>query len=107
VRRAMLSVAGVNAQGYYNSNLLLVGTEKAMMNAADEVVVLADSTKFGRSSLAHICPLGDVDVLVVDDEISDEWRRRLEDAGVTIVVARADEGNGSAPADGQAGSSAT
>ncbi len=31
-----------------------------MMHAADEVIVVADSTKFGRQSLAHLCPLGDV-----------------------------------------------
>lgn len=91
VRRAVLSVAGINTQGYYNSNLLLVGTEKAMMSSADEVIVVADSTKFGRSSLAHLCPLGDVDVLVVDSEIHEEWRKRLQDAGVTLVLAGAND----------------
>ena len=87
VRRAVLSVAGVNTQGYYNSNLLLVGTEKAMMNSADEVIVVADSSKFGRSSLAHLCPLGEVDVMVVDFDIQDEWRKRLVDAGVSVTIA--------------------
>ena len=28
-----------------------------MMRAADEVIVVADSTKFGHQSLAHVCPL--------------------------------------------------
>ncbi len=52
-RRAVLSVSGVNEKGFYNSNLLLVGTEQAMMAAADEVIVVADSSKFGHSSLAQ------------------------------------------------------
>jgi DeoR/GlpR family transcriptional regulator of sugar metabolism len=86
-RRAVLSVAGVNDNGYYNSNLLLVETERAMMNAADEVIVVADSTKFGRTSLARLCDLGDVDVLVVDDDLSEEWRRRLTGSGIRLVVA--------------------
>ena len=55
VRQTVLSVAGINERGYYNSNLLLVETERAMMRAADEVIVVADSTKFGRQSLAHLC----------------------------------------------------
>ena len=55
VRRAVLSVAGVNDEGFYNSNLLLVETEQAMMKAADEVIVVADSTKFGCTSLARLC----------------------------------------------------
>jgi DeoR/GlpR family transcriptional regulator of sugar metabolism len=86
VRRAVLSVAGVNAHGYYNSNLLLVETERAMMKAADEVIVVADSTKFGRTSLACLCDLGDIDVLVVDDLIPDQWRDQLTSAGVRLVI---------------------
>ncbi len=51
VRRTVLSVAGINERGFFNSNLLLVETERAMMKAADEVIVVADSTKFGHQSL--------------------------------------------------------
>ena len=87
VRRAVLSVAGVNDRGYYNSNLLLVETERAMMQAADEVIVVADSTKFGRTSLSLVCPLNEIDVLVVDDQLSPEWRKKINDAGVRLVVA--------------------
>ncbi|MCO6457269.1 MAG: DeoR/GlpR transcriptional regulator [Pirellulaceae bacterium] len=87
VRRAVLSVAGVNERGYYNSNLLLVETERAMMQVADQVLVLADSTKFGRASLAHLCDLGAIDSLVVDDGISGQWQERITSAGVQLVVA--------------------
>ncbi len=87
VQRAVLSVAGVNPRGYYNSNLLLVETERAMMKAADEVIVVADSTKFGRTSLASLCELSEVDVLVTDDQIGDEWAAMLTEAGVRLIVA--------------------
>lgn len=87
VRRAMLSIAGANERGYYNSNLLLVETERVMMEAADEVIVLADSTKFGRASLAHLCELGRIDTLVVDEGMDDSWQSRLEEAGVRLIVA--------------------
>ncbi len=89
VRRAVLSVAGVNDKGYYNSNLLLVETERAMMRSADEVMVVADSTKFGRTSLAHLCGLGEIDTLVVDNEITEEWRSRIIAAGVQLAIAGA------------------
>jgi DeoR family fructose operon transcriptional repressor len=87
VQRAVISVAGITPLGYHNSNLLLVETERAMMKAADEVIVVADSSKFDRSSLALLCPLGEVDVLVVDSEISNSWQHRLTDAGVKLVIA--------------------
>jgi DeoR/GlpR family transcriptional regulator of sugar metabolism len=90
VRRAVLSVAGVGEQGYYNNNLLLVETERVMMKAADEVIVVADSTKFGRTSLARLCGLGDVDTLVVDHNITEDWRDRLLAAGVQLIVAESE-----------------
>ena len=83
VRRAVISVAGINERGCYNSNLLLVETERAMMTSAEEVIVVADSTKFGHRSLSQLCELKDIDVLVTDHEIKAEWRDRLAaDAGV-------------------------
>jgi DeoR/GlpR family transcriptional regulator of sugar metabolism len=87
VRRAVLSIAGANDLGYYNSNLLLVETERAMMKSADEVIVVADSTKFGHTSLAHLCGLGDIDSLVVDNDIAEDWRGKLTTAGVRLIIA--------------------
>src|SRR5436190_14385914 len=71
VRRAVLSVAGINERGCYNSNLLLAERERAMMTSAKEVIVVADSTKLGHRSLSQLCELKDIDVLVTDHEITD------------------------------------
>lgn len=87
VRRSVLSVAGITERGYFNSHLLLVETERAMMRAADEVIVVADSSKFGRQSLALLCELGDIDRLVVDHGVTEDWRSRLTAAGVDVLVA--------------------
>ena len=87
VQRAIVSVAGITERGCFNSNLLLVETEQAMMRAADEVIVVADSTKFGNQSLAQMCELTDINKLVVDHEITDEWRKRIKEAGIELFVA--------------------
>jgi len=87
VRRAVLSVAGINERGTFNSNLLLVETERAMIASAEQLIVVADSTKFGHTSLAQMCPLEEIDVLVTDNELATEWKERLEAAGVKLVVA--------------------
>ncbi|MCA9101736.1 MAG: DeoR/GlpR family DNA-binding transcription regulator [Pirellulales bacterium] len=87
VQTTVLSVAGITGEGYYNSNLLLVETERAMIAAADRVMVVADSTKLGRRSLAHLCELGDVGTLVVDEQITPEWQKTIRAAGVELIVA--------------------
>lgn len=87
VRKTVLSVSGINDRGFYNNNLLLVETERAMMQAAEEVIVVADSTKFGHQSLALLCALEEANRLVVDHEVAGEWREKLVTAGVQLLVA--------------------
>jgi DeoR/GlpR family transcriptional regulator of sugar metabolism len=52
--------------------------------------VVADSSKFGHTSLALLCGLSDIDALVVDGGITDAWRERLAAAGVRLLVAGAE-----------------
>ena len=87
VRKTILSVAGICDDGCFNNDLMLVETEKTMMRAASEVIVVADSTKFGRQSLTHLCQLNAVNHLVVDDGITDQWREKLRTADVDLIVA--------------------
>ena len=107
VRRAVLSVAGINERGCYNSNLLLVETERAMMTSAEEVIVVADSTKLGHTSLSHLCDLNAIDVLVTDHEITAEWRERVAAADVKLIVAESAGEASGLPKNGRQDASAT
>ncbi|MGE0376915.1 MAG: DeoR/GlpR family DNA-binding transcription regulator [Planctomycetaceae bacterium] len=86
-RRLVMSVGGITGAGLFNSNSLLVETERQMMEAADEVIVVADSGKLGHSELARLCPLDEVDRLVVDDGITDEWTQIVKEHGIELIVA--------------------
>ena len=93
VQQAFLSVAGITAKGLFNSNPLLVETERQMMRAADEVTVLADHTKVGRQALAFLCEVSAIDTLIIDHELSAVQRKLLKGAGAGVVIAGA-TGNG-------------
>ncbi|MCA9028819.1 MAG: DeoR/GlpR transcriptional regulator [Planctomycetaceae bacterium] len=86
-RRLIMSVGGITETGLFNSNSLLVETERQMMAAADEVIVVTDSSKLGHSELAHLCPLRDVDRMVVDKGITDEWKEIVKDHGIELIIA--------------------
>jgi DeoR/GlpR family transcriptional regulator of sugar metabolism len=92
VRKAVISAAGVHERGLYNSNLLLVNTQRAMIRAAEEVIVVADSTKFGHQSLAHICELREVNHFVVDNALSKDWRERITAAGAKLYLGTTNPG---------------
>src|SRR5437667_1805141 len=87
VRKAILGAGGIVSEGIYNSNLLLVETERRMMSCGQEVVIVADHTKFGRLALARLCGLEEVQHLVVDPGLPDEYRAVLDSAGVRIHIA--------------------
>ncbi len=91
VRKTILSTAAVCEEGFFNNNLLLIETERAMMRAGKEVIVVVDSSKFGNQSLGHVCSLGTVDHVVVDSLLSDEWRFKLTAVGVNLRIAEVDE----------------
>ncbi len=87
VHQTILSVGGITAKGLFNSNLLLVETERAMMHCADEVVVVADHTKMGRQALAFLCKVSDVDTLITDRVPGPEQSGWFESQGVKLLVA--------------------
>jgi DeoR family fructose operon transcriptional repressor len=87
VRKAILGAGGIVGEGVYNSNLLLVETERAMMSCGQDVMIVADHTKFGRLSLAFLCGLEAIGDLVVDPALAEGDRLMLEAAGVRVHLA--------------------
>ena len=85
VTQTIMSTGGITTKGLFNSNLLLVETERRMMRCADEVVVVADHTKIGRQALAFLCELKEIDTLIVDSQIKPEQRDLVKD--VRLIVA--------------------
>ncbi len=86
-RRLIMSVGGITEQGLFNTNSLLAETERQMIESADEVIVVADNSKFGHSELVHLGPLSLVDKMVVDSGTSEEWRTRIVESGIELIVA--------------------
>lgn len=94
VRRAVMGAGGIVADGVFNSNSLLVESERQMMRCAQEVLVVADHSKFGRLALTRLCGLDEIQGLVVDSGLSDEHRAMLAAAGVRTHEAAVGDGNG-------------
>ena len=87
VDKAFLSVAGIDQAGFYNSNLMLVETERTMSRIAAMTCIAADSSKFGKASLSRLCGLGDVQWMITDKALSDDWQKIMTAAGVELILA--------------------
>ena len=83
----VMSCAGLTQEGAFNSNQMMVDVERKMMEIADEVVLVADHTKIGRRSVARLCGLEDVDVLVTDAGAEPDARSWLGSLKAKVLYA--------------------
>jgi len=87
VTTTVLSAAGIADEGLFNAHLLLAETEQAMLRVAGRVIVVADSSKFGRKSLTLVAPLAEIDAFVSDEGLTDDWKARISAAGAELIIA--------------------
>ncbi|MCA2229460.1 DeoR/GlpR family DNA-binding transcription regulator [Nonomuraea aurantiaca] len=83
----VIGVGGISAVGGLStSNLQEAQMMRQMIDAGTRVVVVADSSKFGRSAFVHICGLDRVSVLVTDAPPPEDLAVALKDADVELVT---------------------
>jgi DeoR/GlpR family transcriptional regulator of sugar metabolism len=86
VHKTIMGAGGIVTEGVFNANSLLVETERQMMKCAQEVVLVADHSKFGRLSLSRLCRIDEIGTVIVDSGLSDAYRTILGEAGVDLRV---------------------
>ena len=83
-----LGTNGISAtHGFSTPDEAEAATKRAMVRAAQRVVVLADSSKLGREHLVRFAAVEDVDVLVTDGEADPGVVAELETMGIEVLVA--------------------
>jgi len=83
-----LGVDGIDVDfGFSISNLAEAGLNQRMIKSAQSVVILADSTKFGKRGIGKICDISDVQYVITDDGAPASLIKQLEKKGVKVVVA--------------------
>lgn len=84
---AIIGMGGITEYGCSTSRIEEAIMIAAMIAAARRTIVIANSTKFGRTGFAIVAPLDQIDVLVTDAEPSGKLREALDAAEVRLVIA--------------------
>jgi DeoR family transcriptional regulator of aga operon len=85
---ALLGASGISADfGFSMSDEPEAVAGRAFIANADRTIILADSTKVGKSTFARLCSLTDVNMLITDDQITNEQLVALRSAGLNVMVA--------------------
>lgn len=85
--KLFIGAAAVSARGVFQADAVLVASQRRLLECADEVVLLVDSSKFTASSGAIVCGLDRIDVVVTDPGLTDEARAMLEKHCGRVLVA--------------------
>jgi DeoR family transcriptional regulator of aga operon len=82
-----LGVEGIDAtEGAFATHEGEASVNRLLASRATTVAVVADSSKLGRLTFAHIWPTAAVDVLVTDSDGDPQALRGFEEAGVKIIA---------------------
>lgn len=89
--KIFMGAQAIRAQGLMQSDPLLVQAEQKLMEQAERLVVLVDSSKFRAVASLILCPLARIHTLVTDDGAPTWALDMLDEAGVQVVVVRPEE----------------
>lgn len=92
VRTFFLGAAAADERGLYVASDIERPTKHALMEIADQVVLLADHTKFSKSAPVLLCRLDQLTAVVTDQQPPEPVCARLAEHNVRLLVADARSG---------------
>lgn len=83
--KVFISAAGVHEKlGVTAANLYEIATKKAFIESGAEVILLCDSSKFGKVKSSYFADLTSFNTIITDNNISREWEEIINNLGITL-----------------------
>jgi len=84
--RMFIGAAAVGRYGLMQSDIILVQAERKLLNLAEQLIALVDSTKFAASAGHLLCELSRVHTLITDKDIDEASVAMIKGAGVELIT---------------------
>jgi len=86
--KAFISAGGVD-QSLGLTTYFYFETEmkKALISSAKQVILAADSSKFGKISTTFFAELNEVDTIITDSGIPEEYKEIIQQSGIELILA--------------------
>ena len=86
--KAFVAAGGLSINdGITDYDLHGSSSSRKLMQRAEDVIVLADHTKFGKSTFAHVSSLTDASMIITDKPCSNEWEKTLAENEIELLIA--------------------
>ncbi|PYZ95143.1 DeoR family transcriptional regulator [Salipaludibacillus keqinensis] len=86
VNKAFIGVVGISNNGITVAHDEDAAMKKQMIRQAEEVFVLADHTKFGKTDFVKIADFREIDCIITDQAVEAKLMHQLINQGVKVMV---------------------
>ncbi len=83
--KLFLGAAAVSPRGIFQTDALLVASQRRFLERTDEVILIVDSSKLETSSGAIVCELDQIDHMITDTNADPALVQQLRDAGLKRI----------------------
>lgn len=86
IQTFFLTTCGISVdKGVTYQRMDEISIQEKMMEASDEIFVIADSSKLGVNSLVKMCDVNRVSMIITDSYATDEQIKPFKDKGIKII----------------------
>jgi len=77
--------------GLYTADMRISRVDQKIRKRASRTYILADSSKFGRTALARHGFVNEVDAIITDEGISEEYKSAFKKMGAEVIIVKSDK----------------
>ncbi|MEI7849800.1 MAG: DeoR/GlpR family DNA-binding transcription regulator [Chloroflexota bacterium] len=87
IQKAFVSSSGFSLErGLTEVSIEEAQLKRKAIEASREVIALIDSSKIGKEDLTPVARVQQIDKVITDAGISDEWAQSIENAGIILII---------------------
>jgi DeoR/GlpR family transcriptional regulator of sugar metabolism len=91
VDKLFIGTCGIGADGLTSPDEGEAYVKKSMIQAANQVIVVTDHTKFHKEFFHKVCDLSEIDVIITDQSPGKELEQKLKDENVELIIVQDEE----------------
>ena len=85
--KAFIAATGVHEKlGITCANNYEVPTKRTVIQSAQTRILITDSSKFGKVSPAYFAQLSEMDMIITDNQLPDEWKNIIERSEIKLSL---------------------
>ena len=85
-KKMFMGAQAITPAGLMQTDPILVQSEKRLMERAEQIIALVDSSKFVQTGGLILCPINEVDTIITDSNAPKSALDMLKDAGVDVIL---------------------